>query len=97
MNRASPVGMMLQYAFGPGAASAVSSSRAAMHADGAMECEMAPQMLALAAAAQAWWEGGRPAGWSLQQHLAEPTAGCDGSEAQCALAAAVAQWIKHGA
>gem|GEM_PF-5001015 len=50
-------------------------------------------MLALAAAAKAWWETGRPEGWSLEQHLADPAAGCNASAQERALAEAVAQWV----
>lgn len=83
MNRSSPVGMMLQFAFGPGPG-------------GGMAGELTPQMRALAAAASAWWEDSRPAGWSLERHLAEPTAGCDGTVQEQALAEAVACWIRQG-
>lgn len=96
MNRPSPVGMMLQFAFGPGSAGAKPSSGPAAHASGTMDCEASPQMLALAAAAKAWWEDGRPQGWSLEQHLAHPTAGHDSSDAERALAAAVGEWLRQG-
>jgi hypothetical protein len=87
---------MLQFAFGPSPAGTRSSGRAAAHASGAVAGEMTPRMLALAAAAKAWWEAGRPEGWSLEQHLADPAAGRDGSEAERALAEAVAQWVRQG-
>lgn len=96
MNRASPVGMMLQFAFGPGSAGAKSPSSLAANADGDMACETSLQILALAAAARAWWESGRPEGWSLEQHLADPAAGRDGGEAERALAQTVGEWIRQG-
>ncbi|WP_157269535.1 hypothetical protein [Azohydromonas aeria] len=58
--------------------------------------EASPQMLALAAAARAWWEAGRPDGWSLEQHLADPAAGCSDSAQERALAVTVAQWVRPG-
>lgn len=87
---------MLQFAFGPGPVSAMSSSGPATRAGGTNACETSPQMLALVAVAQAWWEGGWPEGWSPEKHLADPSVGCDGSEADCALADAVAQWMQQG-
>jgi hypothetical protein len=98
MNRSSPVGMMLQFAFGPGSAGVKAPDSPAADSDsgGAMASEMSPQMLALAAAARAWWEAGRPERWSLEQHLADPAAGCHASAQERALAAAVAQWVKQG-
>lgn len=93
MNRPSPVGMMLQFAFGPGPANAKASRGPAANAGGDEACDASPQLLALAAAAKAWWEAGRPEGWSLEQHLASPTAGCGGSEAERALAQTVAHWL----
>jgi hypothetical protein len=53
-------------------------------------------MLALAAAAKTWWEAGRPEGWSLEQHLADPTVGRDGSEVERALSLVVGQLLKQG-
>lgn len=53
-------------------------------------------MLALVAAAKVWWEAGRPEGWSLEQHLADPAAGCSGSVKERVLAEAVAQWVEQG-
>jgi hypothetical protein len=96
MNRSSPVGMMLQFAFGPGSPNAGRSGTASTHAgnDGAMAAS--PQMLALAAAARTWWEAGRPEGWSLEQHLAAPTAGCSASVQEQALAEAVARLVRQG-
>jgi hypothetical protein len=87
--------MMLQFAFGPGPAGAKSTGRAAAPAHDALAAEGQAQLLALATAAQAWWESGRPAGWSLEQHLADPAAGRDGSEAERALAEAVGQWLRR--
>jgi hypothetical protein len=88
--------MMLQFAFGPGPTNARSSRGPAAHAGGNVECEPSPQMLALVAAARAWWESGRPEGWSLEEHLADPAVGCDGSQPQRALAEAIACWVKQG-
>jgi hypothetical protein len=96
MNQSSPVGMMLQFAFGPGSAGAKSPSSLTANADGDMACETSLQILALAAAARTWWESGRPKGWSLEQHLADPTIGHDGSEAERALAEAIGQWVQQG-
>ncbi|WP_157267177.1 hypothetical protein [Azohydromonas aeria] len=95
MNRSSPVGMMLQYAFGPGPVSAKPPSGSEFQASNDTTCEVSPQMLALAAAARTWWEAGRPKGWSLEQHLADPAAGCNASARERALAEAVAQWVKQ--
>jgi hypothetical protein len=88
--------MMLQFAFGPDPANARSFRSPAAHAGGNVEGEPSPQMLALAAAARVWWERGRPQGWTMEEHLADPAAGCDGSEQQRALAEAVACWVKQG-
>jgi hypothetical protein len=94
MNNHSPVGMMLQFAFGSGPMGAKASNRMATRGSGAIDTP--PQMLALVAAATAWWESGRPEGWSLEQHLADPAAGCNGSAQERALAEAVALWVKQG-
>ena len=96
MNRSSPVGMMLQFAFGPGPAGVQAPSAPAADSGGAMAGELSPQMLALAAAARSWWEGNRPEGWSLEQHLGAPTVGCDGTAQEQTLAEAVAGWIRQG-
>ena len=96
MNRPSPVGMMLQFAFGPDPANARSSRGPAAHDVGDAGGEASPQMLALAAAAKSWWEAGRPEGWCLEQHLAEPAAGCGDSAQERALAKSVAQWVRQG-
>ena len=96
MNRPSPVGMMLQFAFGPGPAGAKSCSGPATQASGTMARDLSPQMLALAAAARVWWESGRPDGWSLEQHLAEPAVGRSGGAQERALAEAVAHWVRQG-
>jgi hypothetical protein len=85
--------MMLQFAFGPGPASANSCSGSATHADGTMARDPSLEELALAAAARAWWEAGRPDGWSLEQHLADPSAGCSGTAQDRALAQTVAHWV----
>jgi len=96
MNRSSPVGMMLQFAFGPGPGIARAADGPATPANGAVARETPPQLLALAAAARAWWEAGRPKGWSLEQHLADPTAGHDDTAQERALAEAVAHWVRQG-
>jgi hypothetical protein len=96
MNRPSPVGMMLQFAFGPGSSSTRSSSGLATHAGNDIACESSAQMLALAAAARVWWEAGRPEGWSLERHLDDPAAGCNASAQDRVLAEAVAQWVRQG-
>jgi hypothetical protein len=86
--------MMLQFAFGPGLTSAKPSSGPAEQASGTVACEASPlQMLALAAAASAWWESRRPDGWTLEQHLAEPIAGCNGTAQEVVLAEAVEHWV----
>lgn len=96
MNRSSPVAAMLQFAFGPSAAVATSPNGITAHTSSGVTHKTTAPMLALAAAAAAWWESRRPEGWSLEQHLAAPAAGCDGSEAERALAEAVGQWIRAG-
>lgn len=96
MQRPSPVGMMLQFAFGSGPARPKSSSGPAFQASDDTVCESLPQMLALVAAAKAWWEAGRPEGWSLEEHLANPAAGCRDCAQERALAEAVAQWVRQG-
>jgi hypothetical protein len=48
-----------------------------------------------AGASDAWWDGGRPEGWSLEQSLEDLSAGRDGNEAQRALAEAVAHWVRQ--
>jgi hypothetical protein len=88
--------MMLQFAFGPGTASARLSRGSATPASNDVACDASPQMLALAAAARAWWEASQLGGWSLEQHLADPAAGCNASAQERALAATVAQWVKQG-
>jgi hypothetical protein len=96
MKQSSPVGMMLQFAFGPGPTSTKSSSSRDTQAIGAMTCGTSSQKLALATAARQWWESSRSEGWSLEQHLATPVAGCSASAQERALAATVAQWVKQG-
>ncbi len=87
---------MLQFAFGPGVPRAGRSSGPSTLAGDDSALEASPQMLALAAAARAWWEAGRPDGWSLEQHLADPAAGCSDSAQERALAVTVAQWVRPG-
>lgn len=87
--------MMLQFAFGPHSPGARPASGPSVHAGDACALEVSPQMLALAAAARAWWESRRPEGWSLEQHLAEPTAGHSGTAQERLLAEAVARWARQ--
>lgn len=93
MNRPSPVGMMLQFALGPRPATAKPSTGRAAHADGTAARDVSPQVPALVAASKAWWESRRPQDWTQEQHLANPIAGCDGTEEEQALAKAVAAWL----
>jgi hypothetical protein len=87
--------MMLQFAFGPGTASARLSRGSATPASNDVACDASPQMLALAAAARAWWEASQLGGWSLKEHLADPAAGCNGSAQERTLAEAVAYWVNR--
>ena len=43
--------------------------------------------------AKAWWEQRRPAGWSLEQHLSNPTVNCT-SGYEIGLAHAVASMVR---
>jgi hypothetical protein len=43
--------------------------------------------------AKAWWESFRPMGWTVEEHLRNPTINTSG-ESEEALAAAVARWIE---
>lgn len=49
--------------------------------------------MTLEQAARKWWEMHRPVGWTLEQHLANPTINTTASEADRALARAVAKAI----
>jgi hypothetical protein len=76
----SPVKMMLDVAFGrhqPGTK--------ASGPDTAI-------LLAVADAAAVWWKAHKPADWSLEQHLADPTINCDG-DGERQLAQAAAKWV----
>lgn len=46
-------------------------------------------------AAKRWWTAQRPEGWTLDQHLDEPTVNCT-SKTSRDLATAVADWCKLG-
>ena len=43
-------------------------------------------------AARAWWASKRPAGWTVERHLRNPTIGCVG-EAEATLAEYVAKFV----
>jgi hypothetical protein len=88
MQKSSPVGMMLDFAYGRGTADSRPSADKPDQAEATGSANMA-----LAAASRAWWESRRPSGWTLEQHLAEPIAGCDSTAQERALAQAVAHWI----
>lgn len=95
MQKFSPVGMMLDYAYGRGAADSKTSAGKPNHSR-ASPANTAVPLLALAAASQAWWESRRPPGWTLEQHLADPSAGGTGTAQERALAEAVAHWVGQG-
>jgi hypothetical protein len=87
--------MMLDFAYGRRAAHAT-----ALHADSdtaptTSTDSAAASLLALAAASKAWWESTRPNGWTLEQHLADPSAGCGNAPEERSLARAVAHWIRQ--
>lgn len=50
--------------------------------------------LRLREAATSWWRRHRPAGWTLEQHLEEPTVNARGSEGSFRLALAVADHVR---
>jgi hypothetical protein len=93
MQKSSPVGMMLDFAYGRGTADGRPSAGKPDQAGATGSANMAVPVVALAAASRAWWESRRPPGWTLEQHLADPTAGCDGTAQERALAEAVAHWV----
>jgi hypothetical protein len=88
--------MMLDFAYGRATASSTAHPGLAPQAAGLIPGNSMASMQALAAAAKAWWESRRPQGWTLEQHLAEPTAGCSGTAQERALAEAVAHWVEQG-
>jgi hypothetical protein len=88
--------MMLDFAYGRATASSTARPGLAPQAAESSPGNDPATMLALAAASKAWWESGRPEGWTLEQHLAEPTAGCGGRAQERALAEAVARWVGQG-
>ena len=51
-------------------------------------------------AACAWWDEKRPAGWSLEKHVADPTVNCStGTEKELAIAVAalvIDTWTTYG-
>lgn len=47
-------------------------------------------------AALAWWESRRPVGYTLREHLDNPTVNARGSKAETTLAAAVAAAVEVG-
>jgi hypothetical protein len=55
----------------------------------------APDAAALAAvanAAEVWWKARKPADWTLEQHLANPTINCEG-DGERQFAQAAAKWV----
>jgi hypothetical protein len=86
--------MMLDFAYGRRSADSKASADRAQQATQTIPANTTTAMLALAAASRAWWESRRLQGWTLEQHLADPTAGCDGTEEEQALAKAVAAWLR---
>jgi hypothetical protein len=96
MQKTSPVGMMLDFAYGGGTAISRPSAGKPDQAGATGAASTAAPVLALAAASTAWWESRRPPGWTLEQHLADPSAGCDGTVQERALAQAVAYWVGQG-
>ncbi|WP_043458857.1 hypothetical protein [Azohydromonas australica] len=96
MQKFSPIGMMLDFAYGRGSADSKASGGKPNHSRATSPANTAVPLLALAAASQAWWESHRPSGWTLEQHLADPTAGCNSTAQERALAEAVAHWIGQG-
>jgi hypothetical protein len=47
---------------------------------------------AVANAAEVWWKARKPAGWTLEQYLADPAISCEG-DGERQLAHAVASWV----
>lgn len=96
MQGSSPVGMMLDFAYGRGTVDSKSLAGKPDQACATSSAETAAPVLTLAAAATAWWESRQSPGWTLEQHLADPAAGCDSTVQERALAQAVAQWVGQG-
>jgi hypothetical protein len=96
MQKFSPVGMMLDFAYGRETANTKPSVTKLNQARATSSTNTTVPMQLLAAASQAWWESRRPQGWTLEQHLADPTAGCNSTEEERALAEAVARWTWQG-
>ena len=96
MQKITPVGMMLDFAYGRGTADSKPSSVRPNQSGATSAANTTTPILALAAASKAWWESRRPQGWTLEQHLADPTAGCVGAAQERALAEAVAHWVGQG-
>lgn len=96
MQKTSPVGMMLDFAYGRGTVDSKPSSVRPDQSGATSAANTTAPIPALAAASKAWWESRRPRGWTLEQHLADPTAGCSGTAQERALAEAVAYWIRQG-
>jgi hypothetical protein len=90
MNRTSAVGLMLDFACGRRPADAKASPGHFKPISTTSAGPAATPLLALVAASTAWWESRRPPGWTLEQHVADPTAGCDGTAQERALAEVVA-------
>jgi hypothetical protein len=89
--------MMLDFAYGRATASSTVRPDLALQAAESIPGNNTATMLALAAASKAWWESRRPQGWTLEQHLADPTVGCNSTKEERALAEAVAACFQQGA
>jgi hypothetical protein len=87
--------MMLDLAHGRGLADGKGSAGKVPRASTISAVDTQAPVLALAAASKAWWESRRPQGWTFEQHLADPTAGCNGTADDQALAQAVAGWLRQ--
>lgn len=96
MQKRSPVGMMLDFAHGRGIADSTPCAGRPDQTQASSAVNTTTLVLALAVASKAWWESRRPPGWTLEQHLADPSAGCSGTAQERALAASVAQWVRKG-
>jgi hypothetical protein len=76
----SPVKMMIEVAFG-------------RHQPGTKaNAPDAATLAAVANAAEVWWKARKPADWTLEQHLANPTINCEG-DGERQLAQAAAKWV----
>lgn len=87
--------MMLDLAYGRGLADGKGSAAKVPRAGTIRAGDTQASILAVAAASKGWWESRRPQGWTLEQHLADPTAGCSGIVNDQALAQAVAGWLRQ--